>query len=522
MPGGFVGVDVFFVISGFLITGIIRADLAEGRFLLIGFYERRARRILPALFAMIATSFIVGWIVLLPDEFIAFALSAIATTSFGSNVWFWSQLNDYFSPAAEFAPLLHTWTLAVEEQFYIIFPLLLMGLARWRADVSVWAMAVLCVASFALAVYGVARMPAATFYLAPTRAWELGFGALLALGICPKLESRWLLEGSSATGLVLILGAVVFYSGDTPFPGLAALAPCIGAALVIHSGGLRPTMTSRLLSLRPVVFVGLISYSLYLWHWPILAFLRLRLVRVDLPAQVAAGAVAAAFIAATLSWILIERPLRDRNHFTRHRIFALSAVTMVATVSLSANVWYMNGWPDRFSTEALIVYDAAHDNNPDFARCWERLPDDGLCIFGAEAEQKMPIDFLLWGDSHANAIMPGIATAAISAGKTGLFAGWNSCSPLLGGAQMKLELGQSHDCITFNSAVIGEIKARDDLPLVIIVGRWAYAAEGHGMPGEEDAPVLLPRVASGGSGNFHSEDRFKTFDQALSATVETI
>ncbi len=260
VAGGFVGVDVFFVISGFLITGILAHELDADRFSIVGFYDRRVRRILPALVLVVAASFVAGWILLSPAALRDFAGSAAATALFASNVWFW-QTRDYFTQAAELLPLLHTWSLAVEEQFYIIFPLLLFALRRWSRATLTLVIAAGCTVSFFLSVLGVAWMPTATFYLLPTRAWELGIGALLALVSLPA-ASRPLREAGAALGLAAILASVALIDVTTPFPGAAALPACLGAVALIWAGGQGPTYAGALLSLPAVAFVGLISYSL--------------------------------------------------------------------------------------------------------------------------------------------------------------------------------------------------------------------------------------------------------------------
>ncbi|MFM7347934.1 MAG: acyltransferase family protein [Erythrobacter sp.] len=328
-PGGFVGVDVFFVISGYLITAILAREIAEGRFSLAGFYERRARRILPPLAVVLAATLLVGWHLLMPEELLRLGRATFATVLFASNVSAARSL-DYFAPAAEFEPLLHTWSLAVEEQFYLIFPLLLMGLA-W-AGWSRRALAVvagLSALSLAAAAALIDARPLWVFYLIVFRVWELGAGAMLALTRPAPPHARLLREGLGLAGLLAILAPVALYSAATPFPGFAALPPVLGATLLIWIGGEGGgSRASRLLALRPLVGIGLVSYSLYLWHWPILAFVRVFEGWVRISNATAAGAVAASLAAAWLSWRFMERPFRMRppDGPSRTTVFALSAV----------------------------------------------------------------------------------------------------------------------------------------------------------------------------------------------------
>ncbi|HYK43019.1 MAG TPA: acyltransferase, partial [Thermoanaerobaculia bacterium] len=286
-PGGYVGVDVFFVISGFLITSLIWKDLEGERFTFARFWERRARRIVPALVAVVAATLFAGWFLLLPADYERLGRSAASQAVFAANVHFWLT-GGYFAPAAAEQPLLHTWSLALEEQFYWIVPValfLVFGARRFerrRSSMILAAIGCGIVSSFTLSVWGVAHHPSAAFYLLPTRAWELLLGSLVAFLPMRSQPSqgRAVRELAAIGGVALILLAAFGYRATTPFPGAAALAPCLGAALWIRSNGREtsaspaPTLAGSVLSRPLPVFVGLASYSLYLWHWPFLAFAR--------------------------------------------------------------------------------------------------------------------------------------------------------------------------------------------------------------------------------------------------------
>jgi len=255
--GGYVGVDVFFVISGYLITGIISKELNAGRFSLLEFYERRARRILPALLVTIAATMVAAAVIALPSQFASMGVSMVAAALFSSNIYFW-KTSDYFADASEMLPLLHTWSLSVEEQFYIFFPVLLILIAKWRQNTRLRVLLGIMFASAIVSVYGVTHRPVAAFFLAPTRAWELLLGSLLAFGYVPVRFAQAWREPLAIAGLMGIAVPVVLYTEQTGFPGLAALPPCIGTAILLQTGAGKGTMVSRLMSLRPVVWFGLI------------------------------------------------------------------------------------------------------------------------------------------------------------------------------------------------------------------------------------------------------------------------
>lgn len=520
ISGGYVGVDVFFVISGYLITGILANDIARGRFSILRFYERRARRILPALFTVLTVTFALAWLLLLPDAFEGLAKSAAATLAFLSNFWFANATSDYFGPGAEMMPLLHTWSLAVEEQFYIVFPILLWLVLPKGRGLMIWLLAVIGAASLAWACYLLPKAPADAFYLPFGRVWELGIGSLLALGVMPDLGRRAMRETVALAGLLAILAAIFLYDAYTPFPGLAALLPCLGAAALIAAGGQGPSLATRCLAWPPFVWIGLISYSLYLWHWPIFVFAKHYYGEAVLSVPIALCGTALAFLLASLSWALIERPFRIQPPagFKRNTIFVLSAIGIVTGGAVATAIYLGNGVPGRFSPEVRATIAAGHDRNPMRWACFGRDPTRGFCRFGPEGTEDEPASVLLWGDSHADAVMPGLITAVEEAGKSGVFAGMNGCAPLLG--VNRTDLGRTTACSDFNDAVLAELKARDDIPLVVLMARWALTAEGERPPGEHGRPALIAPIGSpapDGPG-----ENFKTFEHALEDTVAAL
>ncbi|HMS86510.1 MAG TPA: acyltransferase family protein [Nitrospira sp.] len=336
--GGFIGVDVFFVISGYLITTIILKELETGQFSLLKFYERRARRILPALYVVMAVCLPFAWLWLMPSDAIEFANSAIAVVVFASNIFFWQHSN-YFDAGTELKPLLHTWSLGVEEQFYVLFPLVLMLAWRMGRKRIVRLVAVVALLSFAVAVYLTSTKPIAAFFLLPTRAWELAVGSLIAFYLETNEHDRIplaLKQVFSVIGFGLIAIGVLTFSKETPFPGVYALIPTVGAGLIIVFA-LPDTFVGRLLMSKVLVGVGLVSYSAYLWHQPLLAFARHRSLA-EPDEVVIAALVVLAFGLAYVTWRYVEMPFRRGTLISKQLLWRVSlasaAVLMVSTVGL--------------------------------------------------------------------------------------------------------------------------------------------------------------------------------------------
>jgi peptidoglycan/LPS O-acetylase OafA/YrhL len=405
--GGFVGVDVFFVISGYLITAIISQEMDAGTYSLAGFYRRRILRIVPALAVMLLVTLAVGYWVLLPTDFAQLGKSAAAAALSVSNILFWTE-SGYFDVEAKLKPLLHTWSLGVEEQFYLFFPLLLLLFPAAKPQVRRWGILSIVAASFALSVFQVATDHASdAFYLLPARGWELGLGALLALGVFPQIPDR-LRNAASALGLALLCGSIVPLNARTPFPGLTALPPCLGALLIIAAGreDANP-LVNRLLGLWPLVFIGQISYSLYLWHWPVLVFGQLGL---DHWGKVEAlGALIVMFALAIISWRFIEAPFRRASGVPTQKVLLFGAGGLVAISAVGLTVAAFGGWDARLSPtarrlEAALKYDEA--SSYDAGRCFLE-GTDRFDEFGSDCLSR-PSHVLLIGDSHAAHLLPGL------------------------------------------------------------------------------------------------------------------
>lgn len=305
------GVDVFFVISGFLITAQIYKEIGERSFSIKQFYKRRINRIVPALATVIFCTLCVGFVLLSPADLVLLAKSALASIFGLSNLFFWREYGNYFASNSAEAPLLHTWSLGVEEQFYFIWPLLLVLLVKLFNRRILVVVAILLLGAFVVSDVGTRIAISASYYLLPTRFFELMVGGFLAL-LCMRYQPRTSLQSGIffATGLVLILGSMIYIDRNSTFPGINALWPCIGSALLIWSGPHQCWMHKALTN-RPMVLTGLISYSLYLWHWPLIAFLNYLEVQINLASG--AGVLVGTFLLAWLSWRFVEVPARRQG-----------------------------------------------------------------------------------------------------------------------------------------------------------------------------------------------------------------
>lgn len=421
ITGGFTGVDVFFVISGYLITGILMRDLSEGRFSLAEFYRRRALRILPALAVVLIATVILSRWALLPSEIATLGRSVVAALLFVSNIFFWSEL-DYFNPDAKENPLLHTWSLGVEEQFYIFVPIGMWLIYRYARRALIWIFAASVLGSFVLSAWAVEPMPRASFYLLPTRYWELGAGALLALAdfraggrmrIAPTLA-----QGLAGLGLILIAVGLFGLSADSVFPGPAALWPVLGAVALIAAGG--ESFAGRILSMRGPVWMGKISYSLYLWHWPLIVLWKLRTDPYFSALEIVViGALS--IVMAALSTRFVEQPFR---HIPKTRptgrILVMAALVLAVGSALG---WGLSQRPGllRQHDPEVIALDGYADyfDQPEFRALWQyhkchldprsggfKRYDAAACL----AQDDRPT-VLVFGDSHAAHIWEGLARA---------------------------------------------------------------------------------------------------------------
>ncbi|AIS19026.1 acyltransferase [Pseudomonas rhizosphaerae] len=486
--GGFVGVDVFFVISGYLITSIICRERASGHFSFVAFWVRRARRILPALVVMVVACLVVGWFLLVPRDYEELGRSARYQAMFISNVLFARQ-DGYFDTDSELKPLLHTWSLAVEEQFYILLPLLLALLGRY---VKAWRRGLLGIAlvSLAVSLWQVQHASAQAFFLLPARAWELLAGSLLAVApVFDRAVSSVVRHAVATAGIAAVAVAIACYDWQTAFPGMAALLPVLGTVAIIWSGSGQGTWLSRMLGTRPMVAVGLISYSWYLWHWPVHVFAEYAAVD-GIAMHENLALMLCSLLLGYLSWRWVETPMRGRRWLAQPRQALLGALLAMVLVGLAGqSLRWSEGVPWRLSTQALGYANASqwHAGQRDCMFEAATAPERLICHFGPRGDEALPP--LVWGDSHAAALIPALRVHSEHTGQALDLASSAGCIPVAG-------LERNALCRQFNAQVrrvIAQAPRRD----VVLVARWTLYLYGdeHGdltyrLPGPDTSAQM--------------------------------
>ena len=465
--GGFLGVDVFFVISGYLITSFIISDLSSNNFRLLDFYERRARRILPALLTMCIFITPISFFILLPGDQINFAKSIIASIFFVSNVLFWRETG-YFDVESELKPLMHTWSLSVEEQFYIFFPLVLIFIWRFKQSFIAIPIFILLIISFALSNWGAFYKPAANFYLLPTRGWEIMSGALCAVYLSntkfnilnkvkPCLDNVF-----SSLGLFLIIFSIFSFDSNSPMPSYYSLPIIVGTTLIILFCN-NQTITYKMLSMKPFIFAGLISYSLYLWHQPILALHKY--MSLNEPSTLSIiFSLLIAFLMAVISWQFIEQPFRDRIRITRH--------ALVKTLLLASSILLI-------SSTLIIIKNknvAYSDDSIDLKNYFQ--PNTGIkelecnstsierCI--SDSQSRM----ILWGDSYAMHLSQAIFYSPTSLPFKQVTK--NSCAPILNLSNTIKDVAFADECINFNKKVFNSIIQNPNIRIVVLSSTFYF------------------------------------------------
>ncbi|OYP35432.1 acyltransferase family protein [Rhodopirellula sp. MGV] len=481
LSGGFVGVDVFFVISGYLVTGIIRRQILAQSFSLRQFYCRRIRRIFPAAAVVTAVVLAFGYRSVMSVDLTQIAKASLAQSFFVSNAFFWSE-SGYFSRDVMTKPMLHFWSLAIEEQFYLFFPLVLVVLAKLPSRFVRHVIAFVTVLSFLLAFYGTYRHTSATFYLLPTRAWELLAGGWLAFrprdvdetaartSTSPLKSMAMSSEILSAAGLMAIVWSVFWIDESIAFPGWVAVVPVFGAVAVIATNERRQTWAGRLLSIRPVVFVGLISYSLYLWHWPLMAMARYFVV--DPSRSLLLVIALLSLPIAALSWRLIEQPFRKRQWLASDKRLVITCTCVWGFILfVSMGLVWSGGATGRFGPEMeTLITDATWTGNW-ASREIDEVKRGDVPEYGVKGA--LPADVLLWGDSHAMTWINVIDQAAKATGRTGVACLHGGTPPITGLTRTGMP-----GCDQFNAATL-ELAAKLNVKDIFLVSRWSVYVEGY-------------------------------------------
>ncbi len=478
LAGGFVGVDVFFVISGFIITRQIFSEMETGSFSFVSFLGRRARRLIPAAFVCCLLVTAVAALVLMPDALARYSESLAAVWTMTANFYFFSSSGYFDTPSAE-APLLHMWSLAVEDQFYLTWPLLLLLLSRRLMTRPRIIAAVLGLAALSLlhSAHSAATNPTLAFYLPFSRAFELLAGCALALGyplvksIAPR--TRIALD---TIGLLLVVLSPAFLHSGVPFPGFAVVPTIIGSVLLIGAGLYGPTPISRLLSARPVVMTGRMSYSIYLYHWPAIAFSTYWLGRAPHAGE-AAVIVLTGLALAALSWLLVEQKATQAL-----RLYHLPATTLLKRTAVAGTFFcllamiggFTHGLPQRLDEPAYEVYSSASEGNPLRATCdgYDRaFRHNTYCSFGPAPKKGASYDVAIFGDSNADHFVPMIAALTEKAGLSGRQVTQSSCAPLIGAAYDRAQYIEE-DCARYQETILQFLDRNPNLKLAVLSWAW--------------------------------------------------
>ncbi|MBK4997758.1 acyltransferase [Pseudomonas sp. S31] len=473
LPGGFIGVDIFFVISGYLITSQVFQELRDGRFSLKGFYQRRINRIVPALVTVLLACVLVGSVLLSPVDLLRLYNNALFALLGVSNLFIWLKYGNYFAADASEAPLLHTWSLGVEEQFYLVWPLMVLLVYRFAPRYLLGLLGIGVILAVGFSEYATGIFATAAYYLLPTRFFELMLGGWLAIWHVQRRPQVGAGQSIACTALGYLLIAVPLWvlNEESTFPGFNAMWPCLGTLLLIQagSGGGR----SPLLASRPMVFIGLVSYSLYLWHWPLIAYLNY--LEVPMSAGLAVLVMASALLLAWLSWRYVEKPFRrSGTQLSFAQVFSRRfAVPVVALAVLAGAGQMLDGFPSRFSSQVLAL-EAMTLNKPAQNRRGCHVPNalyrtepDADCRLGA---QKPELDGIMVGDSFANHFTGMVDLLARPDNISLMDYTLDSCPPILGYRDRMPAVYADH-CAVRNQRVF-ELIEQNHYPYVVLAGNW--------------------------------------------------
>ncbi|WP_435116891.1 acyltransferase family protein [Candidatus Pelagibacter bacterium nBUS_49] len=474
--GGYVGVDIFFVISGYLITSILIKDLNDETFNLAHFYERRIRRILPALVLIMIVCIPFAWMWMLPGQMKDFSQSLVAVSLFLSNILFWKE-NDYFDTAVEEKPLIHTWSLAVEEQYYLFFPLFLIFFWRYGERKVFFLITFIASTSLFLSEWGSRNFASANFYFAPTRVWELFAGSIAALIIQKKgVQSSQLL---SFFGLLIIIITFFIYDEDTPFPSLYTLVPVIGVFLIILYAN-KDTLVNKILRNKFLVGIGLISYSSYLWHQPVFAFARIRFLD-KLSVEVMFILIIFSFILAFISWKFVENPFRNKKFLSRKQIFIISGLIM-STFIIFGVIGHTNlGFEKRFPDDLVKTLKKADLRKKNSEKCMLNSRDGEIPKHPIKNCSLYMINnsasVMMIGDSHLDTIQLSLQEELYNLGIGTYAISYAGCIPFIG--FYRTDLDNSHRCDEYNRSMINYAKS-SNIKDIIFIARFPLYINGKG------------------------------------------
>ena len=468
ISGGFVGVDVFFVISGYLISFIIYTSLQNGTFSFADFYARRIKRIFPALILVLFTSWVLGWFLLEPASYVSLGKHIVASAAFASNILFWTEAG-YFDTAASFKPLLHLWSLGIEEQFYLVLPVFLFLLWKSKKNLGHW-IVILLGLSFAINVTCTGYSPVASFYLPFSRFWELLTGAALAYvslnhrtrletfqltNIFGSVERQILVRDLMAfTGIVVILAGIFVVSEASAFPGWWALLPVLGAALMIAAGP-GAIINRSVMSSKVMTSIGLISYPLYLWHWPLLTFGRLTSFGIEHPKLTTISMILLAFLLSTLTYHLVEKRVRYQVTSVIRNIVPVLSIFLGLMVVIGAITFLNKGWSSRYPEPVHQFLDYEYDYQADFR--------NNLCLLsgsekdfdeeceGTITDPAAPL-IMVWGDSHGAMLFQSLRQAGRLRNISVAQYTSSSCPPIL-----NFEKANRPLCKSINDAILKKI-----------------------------------------------------------------
>ncbi|MGL5665153.1 MAG: acyltransferase family protein [Shewanella sp.] len=491
IPGGFIGVDVFFVISGYIITSAIYPRILNEKFSFNHFYVRRIKRILPLFYLVVMTSLFFAYFFFTPNDFVGFADSLRYASSFISNVYF-EKHSGYFAPASETLPLLHTWSLSLEEQFYFIWPMALILITRsLTLRCFLFVISSSLVGLIAYSEYMARLSGSSSYYLIQSRAFEFLIGAFLAIMVCKKKISMDLPMGfwqfTGIAGMVSLAFLSFYLNENDIFPGLHALVVTIASALVILSGVSKTSIVSYILSLRPMAFIGRLSYSLYLWHWPVLAFYRYYFISFTIVDAIICGVITV--VLSFVSWRWFETPLRNSKIgnlwvYLFYLILPIGGIVMIAKTIVS-----QDGYPDRFSNSVQEIFRQSSYTFDDDKKRRPQVVDSYPFESTVIGNIKKPITAYVWGDSHAGHFRSFVDVLGKKQGFSALYGGLGGCPPILGHDLIKY--GQPEkECSKRNNEIA--LKLTELKPsMVFLAGRWAMYTETTRAIGEKGSRVYL-------------------------------